>query len=232
MRKTILLTGASRGIGLAIAKQLLVEGHEVIGLSRTHSLEHDNYTPIQIDLSDLKSLPDRLKKIQSECPEIDALICNAGIWHYCQFEDLSYRQIRHIHDLNFLSPVYLVKAFLPQLKAQNRGDILFIGSESARSAPPMETLYSATKSALATFARALRSECASENIRVTTIHPGAVKTDMLDLAPSSLSGDETHHIVPEDVASIISFLLNGREGTVLDEIHLSPQKNHINILNN
>lgn len=227
MRKTIVITGASRGIGLAIAKKLLIEGHEVVGLSRTHALKHENYIAKKIDLADLKFLPDQLRALQTELPEVDALICNAGVWHYSNFEELSFDEIRHIIELNFLSQIYLVKTFLPQMKAQKSGDINFIGSESIRSAPSKQSVYAASKSALSTFAKSLRSECATKNIRVTTINPGAVKTDMFDAAPFSLSNDAMHSILPEDIAGLISYLLEGRLGTVLDEIHLSPQKHHV-----
>ena len=225
MSKTIVITGASRGIGLAIAKKLLIEGHEVVGLSRTHAIEHENYIAKKIDLADLKFLPDQLRAIQAELPEVDALICNAGVWHYGNFEELSFDEMRHIIELNFLSQIYLVKTFLPQMKAQKSGDIVFIGSESARKAPAKQSVYAASKSALAAFAKSLRSECT--DIRVTTISPGAVKTDMFDAAPFSLSDDAMHSILPEDIAGLISYLLEGRLGTVLDEIHLSPQKHHV-----
>lgn len=227
MKKTIVITGASRGIGLAIAKQLLIEGHEVIGISRSHTIEHDNYVPKKVDLSDLRYLPDQLKVIQGDTPKVDALICNAGIWHYGNFEELSFDEIRHIIELNFLSQIFLIKTFLPQMKTQKSGDILFISSESATKGPPKQSVYAASKSALSTFAKSLRSECATKNIRVTTISPGTVKTDMLDAAPFSVSEEAFHHILPEDISMLVSYLLNGRLGTVIDEIKLSPQKHRL-----
>jgi NADP-dependent 3-hydroxy acid dehydrogenase YdfG len=227
MKKTIVMTGTSRGIGLAIAKKLLVEGHEIIGLARTHTLNHENYIPKRVDLADLKFLPDHLQAVQREFSEVDALICNAGVWHWGNFEELSFDEMRHILNVNFLSQIFLVKTFLPQMKAQKSGDILFIGSESAQKGPAKQGVYAASKSALATFAKSLRSECATKNIRVTTIYPGSVKTDMFDAAPFSLGEDAMHAILPEDIASLISFLLQGRCGTVFDEIHLSPQKHHL-----
>lgn len=227
MKKTIVISGASRGIGKAIATQLLVEGHEVIGLSRTHTIEHENYTAKKVDLSALKTLPDQLKALQSDLERIDALICNAGIWHYSHFEELSFEDIRRVIELNFLSQVYLVKAFLPEMKGQKNGDLIFIGSESAQKAPVKQSIYAASKSALATFAKSLRSECATKNIRITTIHPGSVRTDMFAIAPFALGEDPAHYILPEDIAELISQILQGRAGTVIDEIHLSPQKHHL-----
>ncbi|NGX38845.1 MAG: 3-oxoacyl-[acyl-carrier-protein] reductase FabG [Chlamydiae bacterium] len=224
MTKTILITGTSRGIGRAIAIQLLSEGYQVIGLSRTQSIEHDNYTHYQIDLADLSTLPDRLKTLNLT---IDGLICNAGIWHYSNFEELSYADIEQMVHLNLLSPLFLVKAFLPQMKQKRSGDIFFLGSESGLKGAPKQSVYSASKSALRAFAQSLRSESATKNIRVTMINPGSVKTDMLEIAPFSLSEDSLHHILPEDIAQLISYLLKARTGTVLDEITLSPQKHRL-----
>lgn len=226
-KKTIIITGASRGIGKAIALKLLQNGDEIIGISRSHTIDHENYIPIEIDLSALNTLPGELKKISQDHEKVDALICNAGIWHYSHFEELSFGEMQKIINVNFLSQIFAVKAFLPQMKREKRGDIIFIGSESAHNAPAKQSVYGASKSALDAFAKSLRSECATQNIRITTIHPGSVKTEMLQIAPFALGEDPMHAILPEDIAALISQILDGRLGTVIDQIRLSPQKHHI-----
>lgn len=227
MKKTIVITGTSRGIGYSIAQRLLQEGHEVIGISRTHTLVHENYTAKVIDLSDTKNLIEKLKALSKEYLEVDSLICNAGKWHYSHFEQLSYFQIQEILHLNFLSQVFLVKAFISKMKERKKGDIFFIGSESGLKGAANQSIYSASKSALRGFAQALRCECATQEIRITLINPGAVKTQMLLEAPFEIGQDVNMHILPEDIAELIAFLLKTRNGIVFDEINLSPQKHRL-----
>lgn len=222
MKKTIIVTGSSRGIGLSITKQLLQEGHEVVGIARHHTIDHENYIPKTIDLRNLKILPQQFKAL-AKIPA-NSLICNAGIWHYCHFEELSFEKMEEILHVNFLSHVFLVKAFLPRMKKERKGEILFLGSTSGLKGAVKESLYSASKAALRAFSQSLRSECATQNIRVMMINPGAVKTEMIQLAPLDLGSDPLNHILPDDIARLISFLLSERMGTVFDEITLSPQK--------
>lgn len=94
MSKTILVTGASRGIGEAISRRLIDEGHHVIGIARSFDWKHPRLTPILLDLSFLDELPKALKQLHKELPSPDALICNAGEGKFGKLEQFSYGQIR------------------------------------------------------------------------------------------------------------------------------------------
>jgi NADP-dependent 3-hydroxy acid dehydrogenase YdfG len=226
----ILVTGASKGIGRAICNKLLEKGYHVVGIARqfensTHS--HPNFEMIKLDLSDMQSLPDALKDLQSHFPQIAALICNAGQGTFKNLEEFSYDQIRKTMDLNFLSHVYLTKSFLPILKRQARSDIIFIGSEAALTGKRQGSIYCASKFALRGFAQALRDECATSSIRVCLINPGMVQTSFFQNLSFSPGSESSEHLLPEDVAEAVLLVLQAREGAVFDEINVSPKKKRI-----
>lgn len=226
--KTYLITGTSKGIGLSIARKLLHSECRVIGISRSPFPDtHPHYTHYAIDLSCLKTLPSNLKEIADNHPQINGLICNAGMGHFGNLEELSFHRIESLIDLNFLSQVFIVKTFLPLLKKQQQGDIIFLGSEAALSGKKKGSIYCASKFALRGFTQALREECSSDHIRVTLINPGMVKTGFFDELHFHPGQEPCEFIEPQDIADTISWVLSTRPGTVFDEINISPQKKKI-----
>jgi 3-hydroxy acid dehydrogenase/malonic semialdehyde reductase len=225
--RTILVTGASSGIGQAIAISLLRHGYRVIGMARDFSkssLDSDNFMAAPIDLSRLDELPARLETLIKNEPAIDGVICCAGSGRFGSLEEFSYPQIKALIELNLTSQIYLVRALIPGMKQRATGDIVFMGSESARTGGKRGAVYAAAKFGLRGLAQSLRHECATRGVRVSIVNPGMVKTaffDDLDFQP----GDESeNYILPEDVASAVLTILEARTGTVFDEINLSPQK--------
>jgi 3-hydroxy acid dehydrogenase / malonic semialdehyde reductase len=227
MERTILVTGSSSGIGHAICKRLLENGHTVIGLARrseSAELISERFHRFSIDLSKLERLPEFFEMLNTRFPQINTLICNAGKGQFGHLEQFSYAQIRSLMDLNFLSHTYLVKTFLPQFKQKERADILFIGSEASLSGKKKGSIYCATKFALRGFAQALREECATSNVRVSILQPGMVRTpfyDNLDFAPAE---GHFHALHPNDIADAVDMILKLRKEAVCDEILLSPIK--------
>lgn len=225
--KTALVTGASSGIGEAISAELLEDGYRVIGIARDFGkscLDHEQFVPLSVDLSQLHTLPDRLEKLARDEPNIDSVICCAGSGRFGSLEEFSYAQISALLDLNLTSQIFLARALLPAMKRRATGDIVFIGSEAAVSGGKRGAVYSAAKFGLRGVAQSLRQECASSGIRVSLINPGMVKTaffDQLDFRPGD---DADNYILPQDVASAVLCVLHSRPGTVFDEINLSPQK--------
>lgn len=221
--RKILITGASSGIGKAATQKLLEEGHEIWGISRSITSTHPRLHAHQMDLSDLDALPDNLEPFL----DVDGIICNVGKGHFGNVEELSYKQIRSLIDLNFLSHVYLIKKLLPHLKKKPHADIIFMGSESGLIGQRKGSIYCASKFALRGFAQSLREECSTSNIRVSIIQPGMVRTPFFDTLSFQPGADANHAILPEDVAQMISTILQMRPGTVLDEVVLRPQKKTI-----
>ena len=227
MPRKVLVTGASSGIGRAICETLLESDHQVVGLARDFGkfqCANPRFIAHALDLSDLEALPGRLRDLVAAHPGIDALICSAGQGRFGDLEQFSYAQIRAAIDLNFTSHAFVVRALLPILKQDGRGDLIFIGSEAALRGTQKGSVYCAGKFALRGFAQALREENARAGVRVCIVNPGMVRTpffDQLDFAPGD---DPSNYILPEDVAGAVSMILAARAGTVFDEINLSPQK--------
>ncbi len=225
--RSILVLGASRGIGHAICQRLLAEGLEVVGAARRFAPEdhrRPGFHPVTLDLADLDTLPTRLHEIQAAHPCIDTLVCCAGRGRFGCLEEFSYSQMDELMALNFMSHAYAARAFLPALKRKGEGLILFIGSEAALAGRQKGSMYCASKFALRGLAQALREECARSGVRISLINPGMVKTDFfaeLDFAPGA---EEDQHLLAEDVAEVVAGILALRPGAVVDEINLSPLK--------
>ncbi len=224
-QRTVLVTGASSGIGAAITEKLLGAGHHVIGIGRDFSkIDFANacFSPIQLDLADLDRLPKALEALQQRFPPIDTLILAAGIGDFGCLEEFSYIRIRKLVELNFLSQAYIARAWIPRMKRRRQGDVIFIGSEAGLKGSRKGTVYCASKFALRGFAQALREECGSCGVRVSLINPGMVKSrfyEALDFEPGE---NESQHLLPLDVAELVLLLLNLRQGCVVDEINLTP----------
>ncbi|MGD9094882.1 MAG: SDR family oxidoreductase [Chromatiales bacterium] len=224
-QRQLLVTGCSRGIGLAITGRLLDEGHRIVGISRLPpGIDSTRFSHVETDLSDLDRLPHALRELSNQYPDIDAVILNAGIGRFGSLEEFSANQIRQLVDLNLTSQVLLAREFLPKLKERGGGDLVFIGSESALRGGRYGTVYAATKFGIRGLVQALQEECSTSSVRVGIINPGMVNTgffDELDFRP----GDEAdQHLVPDDVVEAVLLMLDARQGAVIREINLQPQK--------
>lgn len=225
IKRTVLVTGASSGIGRAIAKQLLHQGHHVIGVSRniqqfTHALE--NFSTVQLDLSCLNELPNQLKALAKNFPAIDAVVFAAGFGQFGSIEEFSYAQIENLMAVNFTSQVFLTRALLPQLKRKPRSDLIYIGSEAALKGSRKGAMYCASKFAVRGFTQALREECSKSGVRVCLINAGMVKTPFFDTLSFAPADDESNYLLPEDIADTVDYVLNSRAHIVIDEINLNP----------
>lgn len=225
--RTVLISGASAGIGQAVAECLLTDGHRVIGLARDFAkstLASRRFIPVTMDLGDIKALPEQLTALAKAHPEVDALINCAGRGHFGSLEEFSYKQIYKLMDLNFTSHAFVCRAFLPQLKQRPHSNIIFMGSEAALTGTQKGSIYCASKFALRGFAQALRQECGASGVHVSIVNPGMVKTGFFDQLGFRPGEDAANYIEPGDVAAAVKMILDSRPGTVIDELNLSPLK--------
>ena len=225
IKRTVLVTGASSGIGRAVAQNLLQQGHIVIGVSRDcrkFVRQMDNFSFVQLDLSQLNELPQKIRDLQQTFTEIDAVVFSAGMGQFGSVEEFSYPQIEALMTINFTSQVFLTKALLPALKRKANSDLIFIGSEAALKGSRKGAIYCASKFAVRGFTQALREECGKSNVRVCLINPGMVKTAFFEQLTFEPGDHESNAISPEDVAAAVSYVLGSRTQIVIDEINLSP----------
>ena len=229
--RTVLISGASSGIGRATAKRLLNAGHRVIGIGRDFSkcdFTDQNFVAVEMDLGDIKKLPEKLEALAKQETDVDAIINCAGRGEFGSLEEFSYKQIYKLMDLNFTSHAFVCRAFVPQLKRLAHSNIIFMGSEAALEGTQKGSLYCASKFALRGFAQALRAECSNSGVHVSIINPGMVKTAFFETLNFAPGEHDSNHIHAEDIAAVIAEVLAMRTGTVIDEINLSPLKKVIN----
>jgi NADP-dependent 3-hydroxy acid dehydrogenase YdfG len=224
-KPTLIVTGSGSGIGRATTLRLLEAGYRVIGISRRASrFAHPDFQSIDMDMAKLNDLPKEFEQLVTQHPQIDGVVFCAGSGRFGSLEEFSFSQIQSLLDLNLTSQILLTRTVLPLLKKQDRGDLIYIGSEAALSGGKRGAIYSASKFGLRGFTQALRQECAGNNIRVTLINPGMVRTEFFNTLDFSPGAHASNAIEAQDIAEVIFNVLKMRAGTVVDEINMSPQK--------
>ena len=231
--RKVLVTGSSDGIGRSITLSLLKSGAKVIGLARNHSKfnpETKNYIKYKTDFSNEEILLNTITKIIKDHKDLDCLVSNAGFGKFGSLETFSTKEINDFIFTNLTSHMILTNKILPHLKKIRKGNIIFIGSESALKGGKNGSLYSAAKFGLRGFSQSIREESCSKNIHVSLINPGMVRTSFfnnLDFMPGE---DKSNAIEPDDIGKIIIDILSTRNGSVIEEINLSPLKKVIKFL--
>ena len=226
--ETVLVAGASRGIGLAVAEHLqarcdaqrAVSDHRILTVSRTPTPVGDW---IQADLSELSGVTTVAEAV-GDAP-LDALLYMGGTWEthafttQYRFEDCSDDDIARVIAVNLVAPIRLVKALLPALRRSQSPKIIFMGSLSGRdNFSGREVANSASKFGLRGVVHALREELRTQQISVTVINPGNVGTPevLADLAAENLTGGEA--IPLSDLLAIIDCVLSLSRATCIKEI--------------
>lgn len=225
--QTFVVTGASSGIGREVCRTLLEGGYGVIGIARDPdraAIENPHFERWNIDLSKLDTLPAHLNAIACKYPDVRGVIGCAAQGRFGSLEEFAYHQIRQLIDLNLTSQLFVARAFLPAMKRQRGGNLIFIGSETGLVGGRWGAVYSATKFALRGLVQSLRQECARSGVRICIINPGMVRTDFYADLWFGPGEREENYILPQDIAEAVRFVISLRPGTVVDEINLSPQK--------
>lgn len=227
MSRTIVVSGASSGIGRSISERLLSEGHRVIGLARDHSKfdpKSDAYLTRVVDLADPAQVHNTFEGILAEFPQLCTVISNAGVGTVGCLEEFSMQQIENSIQINLISHLYVARAVLPHFKKQGKGDLIFTGSESSLRGAAKGTLYCAAKFGMRGMTQSLRQECSRNGVRVMGIYPGMVRTPFFDELSFEPGADVDNAIAPEDVAKVVSTMLSLPRNTVIDEVELTPLK--------
>ena len=223
--ETVLITGASSGIGLATARLLLDQGYPVIGVSRrgrVAELEHENFTAAAIDLENIEQLEPRLVELL-ESRDIDCFIHAAGQGRFGSVEQFSLAQIQASLHVNLTSAMVICRSLLPALRRRARGRLIFIGSESALTAGKKGALYCASKFGLRGFCLSLREDCASDGIQVSLVNPGMVRSPFFDDLPFAPGALPQNAIAVTDVAQVVWQIMQSSHDIVIDEVNLSPR---------
>lgn len=227
MKPTVLITGASRGIGKAIASHFAKEGYSlVINCNKSadalttlkKELEENFHVPVLAsvgNIGDFTYVEQLFKEIKNVFGGVDVVINNAGISHIGLLSDMTPKEWQHIMDVNLSSVFYTSKLAIPYMLSKQQGKIINISSVWGNVGASCEVAYSATKGGMNSFTKALAKELAPSNIQVNAIACGCIDTemnhcfteeerqDLIDEIPAGRFGK------PEDVAELVYTLATG-----------------------
>ncbi len=216
--KTALITGASRGIGAAVARRLRADGCEVVlnyERSRTQAealAAELGGTALQADVSDPVQVKRMVDTVLEKFCQLDILVCCAGVAWQGLTQDMRMEEYRRIMAVDLDGTFYCCQAVLPQMIQQKSGRIVTLSSMWGQVGGSCEAAYSAAKAGVIGLTKALSKEVAPSGIRVNCVCPGVIETDMVKpLGPQTLAelAEETplgRLGTTEDVAGCVSFL--------------------------
>lgn len=223
--KTILLTGASRGIGRFIARELAHKQVTVIYIARSQEgLDRvcseinalgGKVIGIPFDINNVEQLPILLQKIEQLVGSVDILINNAGIEIYKAFQDYSLADIQSVLSINLLAAIELTRLVLPNMLSQGGGHIVNIASLAGKKGHPYDSIYSASKAGLLMWADAVRQELDGSGVSISTLCPGYVSGNGL-LADTGVPAPSLAGISkPEDVAIAVVKAIEQNQAEVI-----------------
>lgn len=236
MKKLVVITGASSGIGEAIARRLSAEGHPLLLLARRverlEALNLPNTLCARVDVSEQASFEAAIANAEAEFGPADALINNAGVMLLGQIDTQDASEWKRMFDVNVLGLLNGMQAVLAPMKARNTGTIINISSIAGKKTFPDHAAYCGTKFAVHAISENVREEVAASNVRVTTIAPGAVETELVSHITSDAikSGYDAWKqemggvLDADDVARAVVFAYQQPQNVCIREIALAPTK--------
>ncbi len=176
--KKVFLSGASSGIGLAIAQALIARGDEVWGTSRNliHLEQLPRLHPVRLDLSDPRSIEEAFKSALSAAGYFDVVINNAGSGHFGPAEHVSEQEIQKQFQVLVFSHLQLMRLALVAMRSRGQGLIINVTSLASRLPVPFMAAYNAAKAAMAAFTMSIQLELPDANIRVVDLQPADIST--------------------------------------------------------
>lgn len=184
-KKTWFITGASRGLGTAIAQQALAFGHNVVATGRSAERvlaavgQHDNLLALALDVTDADAATRATQAAIARFGGIDVLVNNAGNFYAGYFEEISDAQFRAQMETNFFGPLNVTRAILPQMRQQRSGQMITVTSTAALVGSEFCAAYAASKFALEGWIESLRFDVAPYGIELMAVEPGFFRTELL-----------------------------------------------------
>jgi NAD(P)-dependent dehydrogenase (short-subunit alcohol dehydrogenase family) len=193
--RSVLITGASSGIGAASADLLARSGFRVAGTSRVPELAAQRAPQIEwvaMDVRDDASVDEGVKRAIEQIGGLDALVCNAGIGVFGSIEEVPLSAAREQFETNWFGTLRVLRAALPELRRRGSARIAIVGSLAGRAPIPFQAHYSASKAALDALAQALHNEVFGTGVRVSLIEPGDIRTGFNDATDFDLVRDSSY----------------------------------------
>ncbi|EHU5171534.1 SDR family oxidoreductase [Vibrio parahaemolyticus] len=236
MKKLVVITGASSGIGEAIARRFSEEGHPLLlvarRVERLEALNLPNTLCEKVDVTDQASLITAIEKAEAQFGPADVLVNNAGVMLLGQIDTQDAAEWKRMFDVNVLGLLNGMHSVLTPMKARNSGTVINISSIAGKKTFPDHAAYCGTKFAVHAISENVREEVAASNVRVTTIAPGAVETELLSHTTSqdikdgydAWKVDMGGVLAADDVARAVMFAYQQPQNVCIREIALAPTK--------
>lgn len=226
MRK-IVITGASEGIGKSIALQLGRDtANELVLVARSQEKLETVISEIEalggVATYKVCDLGDRaqIKNVVESIGAIDVLINNAGVWHkMSQLDEISDETIEQVLNVNLAGHIFMTKHFLPSLRKSDSAALINIISKSGVTAQGGQTAYTASKWGMKGFTEVLRTDLKDTDIRIGAVYQAGTATGMFSKTGEQMP--EEKFTDPNDLASVISFMLNQPDKIWLNEVHVT-----------
>lgn len=227
MKKVIVITGASDGLGKTLTESLSKENN-VIALATTEEklqkVAEDNNCNYKVcDVSDYHQVEKCTNEIIEEFGKIDILINNAGLWIQEKLEENDADRINAVIDVNLLGMIYMTKAVIPIMKKNQDGIIININSQAGINHKAERVVYNASKWGVTGFSKSLQDEVAKYGIRVTDILPGMLKTDMFN--KMNIKKNMENGLDTKEVARLVKFIIDTPKDVMIPEVGIKNINN-------
>lgn len=236
-RPVSVVTGGSKGIGLAVCQLFAKQGYQVFNLDlEDFSQPVENGTWLACDVSDVEGVAHCIEQINKDAGRIDALVCNAGFHVSATIEQTDEALLDRVFNVNVKGAYSAIRAVLPTMRAQQRGAVIVMGSDQSFIGKQSSFAYGMSKSALASIARTTALDYASDNIRVNAVCPGTIETPLFHNAIDKYvarSGADKAEVLqdeaaaqplgrlgqPDDVAELVCFLASDKAKFITGSLH-------------
>lgn len=220
--KTAIVTGASSGIGKAIAEVLVKNGYEVYGIGRNFT-EDVRFHAIVCDLLDEKQYQAMMLSLPKE---IDVLVNNAGCAYYGMHETISDARIHEMIKLNLEIPERMSQHYIRALRLR-QGLMINVASITGTNPSPHAACYASTKAAMISFSNSIFEENRKHGVKVTCLIPDMTETNLYRNADFKADENDGCCLYPMDIANVVEQILSQRNGIVAKEIIIQPQFHRI-----
>lgn len=223
MKKTAVITGASKGIGLACAKAFLRAGYSVVDASRTESgqIKNRNYRFIRTDVTKEKDVRQMIEAA-AENGGIDVMICNAGFGRFADLSESKTKDFDEMFAVNVRGVYLCCKYSLSYMLKAGAGTIIIISSIAGKNGIATASIYSASKHAVMGLASSLMAEVRKSGIRVVTVCPGSVDTNFFDSEGAELNSRRDTILSAADVAETCLLAAQLPQNALLSEVEIRP----------
>lgn len=236
MKKLVVITGASSGIGKETAKAMSAAGHPLLLIARRveklEELNLPNTICKKVDITDFQALRDAIAEAEEKYGKTDLMVNNAGVMLLGSIDTQDISEWQRMYDLNVMALLNGMQAVLPDMKERKGGTIVNISSVAGKKTFPAHAAYCGTKFAVHAISENVREEVAANDVRVITIAPGAVETELLSHTTSDeiIKGYEEWKesmngvIVPEDIARSIEFVYSQPQNVCIRELVITATR--------